>query len=53
MWRVKLIVEDVHTGLEAYEYYDFSEDMQAWRFRELAMKASNVKAIYLPFKIIK
>ena len=52
MWRVKLIVENPITGLEETHYYTFSEDMHAWRFRELAMKASNVKAIYLPFKTV-
>lgn len=52
MWRVKIIVEDPISGFETEYYFTFSEDMHAWRFRELAMKASNVKAIYLPFKTV-
>lgn len=50
-WRVKIIVEDVISGSEVVHYYDFPEDMEAWRFRELAFKAYNVKAVYLPFQV--
>lgn len=50
-WRVKVIEEDVISGLEGYSFYDFPEDMQAWRFRELIMKAYNVKAVFCPYKI--
>lgn len=49
-WRVKVIEEDVISGLEGYSFYDFPEDMQAWRFRELIMKAYNVKAVFCPYK---
>lgn len=50
-WRVKIIEEDPVSGLEGYSYYDFPTDIEAWRFRELAMKAYNVKAVFLPFKV--
>lgn len=50
-WRVKVIEEDPVSGLEGYSFYDFPEDMLAWRFREYVMRAYNVKAVFCPYKV--
>ena len=51
VWRVKVIEYDPTTELEGYSFYDFDDDMTAWRFREFIMRARNVLAVYCPYRI--
>lgn len=51
VWRVKVIEYDPTIELEGYSFYDFDEDLTAWRFREIIMKANNVLAVYCPYRI--
>lgn len=48
IYRVKVAEYDPRTELEGYSYYDFDDNMIAYRFRELVFKAKNVTAVYLP-----
>lgn len=51
MWRVKVVEYDPITELEGYSFYDFDQDMVAWRFREIIMKAKNVLAVFCPYRV--
>lgn len=50
-WRVKVYEIDPISELEGWSYYDFNFDVDAWRFREVAMKSSNVTAVQCPIPI--
>lgn len=51
-WRVKVYEIDPISELEGWSYYDFRHDVDAWRFREIAMKSSTVTAVQCPIPII-
>lgn len=50
-WRVKIYHTDPVAELEGESYFDFAYDIDAWRFRELAMKSMSVDAVTIVYRI--